>query len=61
MATGALISGRRTFELAGRWGGDHHDGVPIHVLTHRTAPHPARSCRIGTCCTCGTPSAADPS
>jgi dihydrofolate reductase len=38
MATGALISGRRTFELAGRWGGDHHDGVPIHVLTHRPDP-----------------------
>lgn len=34
LATGALISGRRTYELAGRWGGDHHDGVPIHVLTH---------------------------
>ena len=33
MATGAVLSGRRTFELAGRWGGDHHDGVPIHVLT----------------------------
>ena len=36
MATGAVMSGRRTFELAGRWGGDHHDGVPIHVLTHHT-------------------------
>ena len=35
MATGAVISGRRTFELAGRWQGDHHDGVPILVLTHR--------------------------
>ncbi len=34
MGTGAIISGRRTFELAGRWGGDHHDGVAIHVLTH---------------------------
>jgi dihydrofolate reductase len=33
MATGAVISGRRTFELAGRWQGDHHDGVPIFVLT----------------------------
>ena len=32
-ATGAVISGRRTFELAGRWQGDHHDGVPIFVLT----------------------------
>lgn len=35
MGTGAVISGRRTFELAGRWQGDHHDGVPIFVLTHR--------------------------
>src|SRR3954452_15921990 len=34
LATGAIISGRRTFELAGRWQGDHHDGVPILVLTH---------------------------
>ena len=34
LATGAVISGRRTFELAGRWHGDHHDGVPIFVLTH---------------------------
>ncbi|WP_219417330.1 dihydrofolate reductase family protein [Pseudonocardia nigra] len=35
MATGAVISGRRTFDLAGRWQGDHHDGVPIFVLTRR--------------------------
>ena len=33
-ATGAVIAGRRTFELADRWHGDHHDGVPILVLTH---------------------------
>lgn len=33
LATGAVISGRRTFELAGHWNGDHHDGVPIFVLT----------------------------
>jgi dihydrofolate reductase len=33
METGAVISGRRTFELAGRWNGDHHDGVPVFVLT----------------------------
>jgi dihydrofolate reductase len=38
LATGAVIAGRRTFELAGRWGGDHHDGVPIHVLTHHVDP-----------------------
>jgi dihydrofolate reductase len=37
-ATGAVISGRRTFELAGRWQGDHHDGVPINVLTHHIDP-----------------------
>jgi dihydrofolate reductase len=34
MATGAVISGRRTFELADRWDGDHHDGVAINMLTH---------------------------
>jgi dihydrofolate reductase len=34
MATGVVISGRRTFELAKRWQGDHHDGVPVFVLTH---------------------------
>lgn len=33
IATGAVIAGRRTFELAGRWNGDHHRGVPILVLT----------------------------
>lgn len=37
-STGAVISGRRTFELANRWNGDHHDGVPIHVLTHTIDP-----------------------
>ncbi|MEU4192068.1 dihydrofolate reductase family protein [Kribbella sp. NPDC026611] len=34
MATGALIAGRRTFEHANRWNGDHHDGVPMFILTH---------------------------
>jgi dihydrofolate reductase len=34
-ATGAVVTGRRTFELADGWGGDHHDGVPIFVLTRR--------------------------
>jgi dihydrofolate reductase len=33
MSTGAVIAGRRTFELAERWQGDHHGGVPIFVLT----------------------------
>jgi dihydrofolate reductase len=35
MATGAVVVGRRTFEYAGGWGGDHHDGVPIFVLSRR--------------------------
>ena len=33
MATGAVVCGRGTFEPAGGWGGDHHAGVPIFVLT----------------------------
>jgi dihydrofolate reductase len=35
MATGAVVAGRGTFEPAGGWGGDHHDGVPIFLLTRR--------------------------
>jgi dihydrofolate reductase len=38
MSTGAVLTGRRTGDFAGYWGGDHHDGVPIFVPTHR-APH----------------------
>jgi len=41
MATGAVLTGRRTFDLAGRWGGDHHDGVPIIVLTRSVPAEPA--------------------
>jgi len=40
MSTGAVVVGRRTFELAGGWNGDHHDGVPIFVLSRRP-PDPA--------------------
>lgn len=32
-STGAVIAGRGTFEPAGGWGGDHHDGVPIWVYS----------------------------
>ncbi|MGY1603997.1 dihydrofolate reductase family protein [Geodermatophilus sp. SYSU D00815] len=50
LATGAVISGRRTFELAGRWNGDHHDGVPILVLTHHVdeGDEPPGSARFHT-------------
>ncbi|WP_163506098.1 dihydrofolate reductase family protein [Fodinicola acaciae] len=40
MATRALISGRRTYEHANHWHGDHHDGVPIFVLTHEVPDEP---------------------
>jgi dihydrofolate reductase len=35
MSTGAVVAGRQTFELAGGWDGDHHDGVPIFVYSRR--------------------------
>jgi dihydrofolate reductase len=38
MATGAVVAGRPTFEPAGGWGGDHHDGVPIYILSRHPAP-----------------------
>jgi dihydrofolate reductase len=41
MATGAVVAGRGTFDPAKGWGGDHHDGVPIFILSrekHGTDP-----------------------
>jgi dihydrofolate reductase len=35
MSSGAVITGRRTGDFADYWGGDHHDGVPIFVPTHK--------------------------
>jgi dihydrofolate reductase len=37
MSTGAVVAGRGTFEPADGWGGDHHDGVPIFILTRHGA------------------------
>ena len=31
---GALIGGRRYFDLADGWGGHHPMGVPVYILTH---------------------------
>ena len=39
MATGAVVVGRKTFDYAGHWGGDHH-GVPIFVPTRGVPPAP---------------------
>lgn len=33
MGTGAVVAGRGTVEPAGYWDGDHHDGVPIFILS----------------------------
>jgi dihydrofolate reductase len=33
--SGAVLAGRRTVEQVDHWGGDHHDGVPIFVPSHR--------------------------
>src|SRR5918994_7614035 len=35
MASGAVITGKRTGDFAGYWGGDHHNNVPIFVPTHQ--------------------------
>jgi dihydrofolate reductase len=43
MSTGAVVAGRGTVEPAGYWGGDHHDGVPIFVLSrHQPAAEVAQ-------------------
>jgi dihydrofolate reductase len=39
MSTGAVVAGRGTVEPAGYWRGDHHDGVPIFVLSR----HPSEA------------------
>jgi dihydrofolate reductase len=39
MATGAVLVGRRTFDHAGHYDGDHH-GVPIFVPTRGEPPAP---------------------
>jgi dihydrofolate reductase len=39
--TGALVTGRRTFDLTNGWGGRHPLDVPVFVLTH-TVPQQQR-------------------
>jgi dihydrofolate reductase len=41
LATGAVVTGRRTFDHAAGCAGDHHDGVPVFVLTHAAPDRPA--------------------
>jgi dihydrofolate reductase len=35
---GAVLTGRRTSDVAGAWGGQHPVGVPAYVITHRPPP-----------------------
>ena len=42
MATGAVVAGRGTVEPAGYWRGDHHDGVPIFILSRGEPPAEVR-------------------
>lgn len=43
LSTGAVLAGRGTFEPAGGWDGDHHDGVPIFILSrHQPGPRYAK-------------------
>jgi dihydrofolate reductase len=38
MKTGAVVAGRGTVDPAGWWGGDHHDGVAVFILSRTKAP-----------------------
>jgi hypothetical protein len=39
MSTGAVVAGRGTVEPAGYCGGDHHEDVPIFILTRQDPAH----------------------
>jgi dihydrofolate reductase len=36
LSCGAVITGRRTFDIARGWGGHHPSGAPFFLLTHRS-------------------------
>jgi dihydrofolate reductase len=38
---GALVAGRRLFDLTDGWGDNHPAGAPVVVVTHRTPPEAA--------------------
>jgi dihydrofolate reductase len=42
MSTGAVVAGRGTVEPAGYWDGDHHDGVPIFIVSRSEPPAEVR-------------------
>lgn len=48
MATGAVVAGRGTVEPAGYWDGDHHDGVPIFIVSRTEPPAEVRAMPLVT-------------
>ena len=48
MATGAVVAGRGTVEPAGYWDGDHHDGVPIFIVSRNEPPAEVREMPLVT-------------
>jgi dihydrofolate reductase len=56
-ACGAIITGRRTFDIAGGWGGHHPLGAPFFLLTHRPPDQHVGSGTGGTVVTEGIESA----
>ncbi|HXR68130.1 MAG TPA: dihydrofolate reductase family protein [Dermatophilaceae bacterium] len=48
MATGAVVAGRGTVEPAGYWDGDHHDGVPIFIVSRSEPPVRVRAMPLVT-------------
>jgi dihydrofolate reductase len=58
-ASGAIITGRRTFDIAGGWGGHHPMGVPFFLLTHNPPGRWVGPGTDGTVVTDGIESALD--
>jgi dihydrofolate reductase len=54
---GAIITGRRTFDIAGGWGGHHPVGAPFFLLTHTTPDQWVGPGTVGTVVTAGIESA----
>ena len=48
MATGAVVAGRGTVEPAGYWDGDHHDGLPIFIVSRSEPPAEVREMPLVT-------------
>lgn len=43
MTTGAVVGGRRLYDMTGGWGDDHHDGVPLFWVVRDPAAYADRA------------------